>query len=167
MKAPQIPNPHPLIISPLTIVTALLIAVARSQEAPTGAEWQDEQNHSLHQEPPRATFASFPDAAAASAVVREKSPWFQSLDGPWKFHWVGNPAERPADFHKPEFDVSQWREIRVPSSWQLEGYDTPIYSNQSYTFKRDWPRVMGEPPKDWPAYQNRKKPFIYANTPTP
>ena len=124
-------------------------------DAPTGTEWQEEQNLSLNKEEPRATFMTFPDAASAKAVSREKSLFFQSLDGPWKFSWVGNPSERPTDFYKADFDDSGWKEIPVPSNWQLEGYDTPIYSNQSYTFKRDWPRVMGEPPKDWPAFKDR------------
>ena len=132
-------------------LSGLLLA----QEAPTGREWQEEQNLSFRKERPRASFASFPDLESAKAVLREKSPSFQSLDGPWKFHWAGNPSERPADFHKPDFDVSGWKEIPVPSNWQLEGYGVPIYSNQAYTFKRDWPKVMGEPPGDWPAYKDR------------
>ncbi len=122
---------------------------------PTGEEWQQEQNLSLNKEAPRATFMSFPDAESAKGVSREKSPYFKSLDGPWKFSWVGNPSERPLNFHQPDFDVSGWMEIPVPSNWQLEGYGMPIYSNQSYTFKRDWPRVMGEPPSDWPAFKDR------------
>lgn len=126
-----------------------------AQDSPTGTEWQEEQNLSLRKEKPRASFASFPDLEAAKAVLREKSPFFLSLDGPWKFHWVGNPSERPTDFYKPGFDVSAWKEIPVPSNWQLEGYDIPIYSNQAYTFKRDWPKVMGEPPEDWPAFKDR------------
>ncbi|WP_265593981.1 glycoside hydrolase family 2 TIM barrel-domain containing protein [Haloferula sp. BvORR071] len=148
----------------LATIGLLAAFPASAQDAPTGQEWQQEQNLSLHKEKPRASFASFPDHASAQAVVREKSPFFQSLDGPWKFHWVGNPSERPADFYKPDFDVSTWKDILVPSSWQLEGYDTPIYSNQSYTFKRDWPKVMGEPPKDWPAFKDRNPVGSYRRT---
>jgi beta-galactosidase len=133
----------------------LFASLAFGQSAPTGKEWQDPQNLPLGKEKPRATFMSFPDAESAKAVVREKSSRFLSLDGPWKFHWVGNPSERPADFYKPEFDVSGWKEIPVPSNWQMEGHDIPIYSNQAYTFKREWPSVMGEPPKDWPAFKDR------------
>jgi beta-galactosidase len=133
----------------------LFASLAFGQSTPTGKEWQDPQNLSFGKEKPRATFMSFPDVESAKAVAREKSSWFLSLDGPWKFRWVGNPSERPADFYKPEFDVSAWKEIPVPSNWQMEGYDIPIYSNQSYTFKRGWPSVMGEPPKDWPAFKDR------------
>ena len=78
-----------------------------------------------------------------------------SLDGAWKFNWVKRPEERPVDFFKPEFDVSGWKEIAVPSSWQTQGYDVPVYSNQAYLFKRDWPRVMGEPPRRFTTFVNR------------
>ena len=144
-------------MKPKAIMTAIFIlnGTLFAQDAPAGTEWQEEQNLSLNKEKPRASFMSFPDLDSAKAVLREKSPFFQSLDGAWKFHWAGNPSERPADFHKPDFDVSAWKDIPVPSNWQLEGYDIPIYSNQAYTFKRDWPKVMGEPPKDWPAYKDR------------
>ena len=133
----------------------LFASLAFGQSTPTGKEWQDPQNLSFGKEKPRATFMTFPDSTSAKSVSREKSSRFLSLDGPWKFHWVGNPSERPADFYKPDFDVSAWKDIPVPSNWQLEGYDIPIYSNQAYTFKRDWPSVMGEPPKDWPAFKDR------------
>lgn len=137
------------------LVGHLFASLAFGQSAPSGKEWQQPQHLSSGKEKPRATFMSFPDTESAKAVAREKSSRFLSLDGPWKFHWVGNPSERPADFYKPDFDVSAWKEIPVPSSWQMEGYDIPIYSNQAYTFKREWPSVMGEPPKDWPAFKDR------------
>ncbi len=123
--------------------------------APTGQEWQQEQNLSLNKEAPRATFASFGDVKSALKILPENSEYWRSLDGSWKFNWVKTPDERPRDFYKADYDVSGWKEIPVPSSWQLQGYDVPVYSNIGYLFKRDWPRVMGEPPKDFTAYVNR------------
>ena len=129
--------------------------VAQAGVAPTGHEWEQEQNLSLHKEPGRATFTSFGDVQSALKILPEHSRYWRSLDGQWKFNWVKHPDERPRDFFKPEFDVSGWKEISVPSSWQCQGYDVPVYSNQRYLFKRDWPRVMGEPPKDFTAFTNR------------
>lgn len=146
------------------LLSGAMLGSLFAQQAPTGSEWQEEQNLNLRKEQPRALFQSFPNAEAALKIDREKSPWFLSLDGKWKFSWVGNPDQRPKDFYKPEFSVSSWKDIKVPSSWQLEGYGTPIYSNQAYTFKRDWPRVMGEPPKDWPAYKDRNPVGSYRRT---
>jgi len=132
---------------------------ARGQESadpsPTGKEWEEEQNLSLHKEPPSATFASFGDLDTALQILPEHSRYWRSLDGAWKFNWVKRPEERPREFFQPSFDVSKWADIPVPSSWQCQGYGVPVYSNQRYLFQRDWPHVMGEPPADYTAVTNR------------
>ncbi len=78
-----------------------------------------------------------------------------SLDGQWFFHWSAKPADRPAEFYKEDYDVSQWDKITVPGNWQTQGYGTPIYININYPFVKDRPKVTSEPPKDWTAYENR------------
>ena len=78
-----------------------------------------------------------------------------SLDGDWSFHWSRNPEERPAEFYQPNYDVSNWERIPVPGNWQMYGYGKPIYTNMSYPFKKDAPRVTSEPPHNWFAYSNR------------
>ena len=78
-----------------------------------------------------------------------------SLDGQWLFHWSRNPEERPVEFYREDYDVSQWGKITVPGNWQTQGYGTPIYSNSNYPFVRNRPSVTSEPPKDWTAYENR------------
>ena len=64
----------------------------------------------------------------------KKSPYYQSLNGTWKFHWVNNPADRPEEFYKPEFNANDWDNTPVPSNWELEGYGIPIYVNHPYEF---------------------------------
>ena len=78
-----------------------------------------------------------------------------SLNGQWLFHWAKDPESRPADFYREDFDVSGWDMITVPGNWQLQGFGTPIYTNMTYPFKRERPKVTGEPPRDWTAYENR------------
>lgn len=128
---------------------------AAAPDAPSGHEWESEQRLGLNKEKPHATFSSFADVESAKKILPELSQYRVSLDGAWKFHWVKRPEERPVDFFKPDFDVSGWKEIAVPSSWQMQGYDVPVYSNQAYLFRRDWPRVMGEPPRRFTTFVNR------------
>lgn len=78
-----------------------------------------------------------------------------SLDGKWSFCWSKDPSSRPADFYKIDYDTSGWETVLVPGNWQTQGYGKPIYTNIPYPFKRDEPRVMGEPERDWFAYENR------------
>ena len=55
-------------------------------------------------ERPHATMTVYADAESAAAGDRTKSPYWFSLNGPWKFHWVAKPADRPLDFFRADFD---------------------------------------------------------------
>ena len=101
-------------------------------QGPAPLEWQDPAVVGVNKEPPHATFTIYPDEALARAGKRESSPFYTSLNGDWKFHWVPKPADRPTDFYRPGFDDASWKTIRVPSNWQFEGYDVPIYVNITY-----------------------------------
>lgn len=123
--------------------------------APLPPEIESVQVTGINEEPPHATLMPYRDLGEALRGDRRKSSFARDLNGKWKFHWVGDPSRRPVDFYKPQFDISNWGTIPVPSNWQMHGYDTPIYSNQGYTFRRNWPHVMDEPPLDWPAHRDR------------
>ena len=76
-------------------------------------------------------YASLDEALKAK---RHKSSYCHVLNGMWKFNWVAWPNQRPVDFYKADYDVSGWKEIPVPSNWQVLGYGTPYYRNIGYTF---------------------------------
>lgn len=136
-----------------------------SEPAPTGLEWEQEQNLHLNKEAPTASFMSFSDLKSALNVLPENSKWWRSLNGQWKFYWAKDPQSRPADFYKPDYDVKDWKEIKVPASWQTQGYGTPIYSNQPYPFERAWPYVMKEPSnKNYTSYKERNPVGSYRRT---
>ena len=54
------------------------------------------------------------------ALNRDDGKYKMSLNGEWKFYWQMGVKNCPDDFYKPEYDVSSWREINVPSVWQTE-----------------------------------------------
>jgi beta-galactosidase len=122
---------------------------------PAAPDWENPRVFGINKEPGRATFTPFPSEEAALAD-KGASSLVESLNGTWKFNWVKSPELRPADFYKPDFDVSSWKEIPVPSNWEMQGYGTPIYTNITYPFKRDYPRVT-ETPDDhsWTAFDQR------------
>ena len=105
-------------------------------------DWENEEVTGINKEAPRASV--FP---ASDKTL--------SLNGDWKFKFSMTPDERPADFFNPSYSVSGWDTVKVPSNWQLYGYGTAIYTNVPYPFKPNPPKVMGEPPKNWPAYRER------------
>ena len=113
-------------------LSLLTISFAPSQTKPE--DWENPRVLHVNTEAPRATFVPFPDAAAALRLGPNESTRYISLNGPWKFHWSARPADRPLDFWRPSADVSDWKEIFVPSDWMFQGYDIPIYVNSSYEF---------------------------------
>ncbi|MCR5414245.1 MAG: DUF3472 domain-containing protein [Kiritimatiellae bacterium] len=144
-----------------TLATAALTGAFAAQ--PTGTEWKEPENLSFGREERRSAFSSFDTLESALKILPEYSERTITLDSDtaWKFKWSKDPALRPVGFEKPSYDVSGWDTIKVPCSWQAYGandnggWGTPIYTNQTYPFKRDQPDVMGEPPKDWTAYDAR------------
>ena len=43
-----------------------------------------------------------------------------SLNGMWLFNWVPKPEDRPVDFYKVGYDDSKWKQIPVPSCWEMQ-----------------------------------------------
>ncbi len=69
-----------------------------------------------------------------------------SLNGEWKFKLFDQPETVESDYVSASFDDSQWDKIVVPSNWQLQGYDKPIYTNVKYPFADTPPIVPSENP---------------------
>lgn len=86
----------------------------------------------VNREPARARLVPYANASAALRGDMEKSPYFRSLNGSWRFHWAKNPEARPVGFEKPEYEDGGWDRIKVPSNWEIEGYPEPIYLNIAY-----------------------------------
>lgn len=142
-----------------------------SAPAPNGNEWESPEQLALNKEQPHAYFFSFSNLESARKVLPENSKYWKSLDGDWKFHWVPAPEMRPKEFYQPEFDVSSWDLISVPSNWNVYGiqkdgsqkYGTPVYVNQSVIFVQhveigDWKNgVMRTPPTHWTTYKHRNE----------
>ena len=138
-----------------TVVFVLSSIVVSSMGFSQGHDWENPHVIGINKLPPHATRISYADAASSLTGDPKQSPYIQSLNGSWKFHWVATPDQRPVDFYETDFDDRQWSEIPVPSNWQLHGYGIPVYTNIRYPFKMIPPYVTKEPPSDWTAYKNR------------
>ncbi|KAL3492369.1 glycosyl hydrolases family 2, TIM barrel domain-containing protein [Aspergillus germanicus] len=93
--------------------------------------------------PARASFFNY-SSVEKGLTYNEDAAEKISLNGTWKFHHSASPFEAPDEFISGEFDSSQWGDIVVPSSWQLEGYGGPQYLNSSYGIPVDQPNVPFE-----------------------
>ena len=80
------------------------------------------------------------------ADARQKqNPQRQLLNGDWEFKLFDKPEEVDAAF----LDVATidiWQKTPVPSNWQLQGFDKPIYCNLKYPFAVNPPFVPSANP---------------------
>ncbi|MEM9412911.1 MAG: sugar-binding domain-containing protein, partial [Planctomycetota bacterium] len=118
-------------------------------------EWQNESIFRVNKQPAHSVLMPFADRTSALTKERMDSSYCQVLNGEWKFNWSGHPDNRPKNFYETLYDDSSWKEINVPSSVELEGYGTPLYSNEKYPFKKDPPNVMGVPPENYSNFKDR------------
>ncbi len=133
---------------PLALSLAALPCAAQAPEWP-GDFWEDETIFEVNKEPGHATYTPYASVAEMKADadffahpwVAPKSSMSRSLNGRWRFKYAPQPKRRPTTFMAADFDPSDWDFIDVPSNWEMKGYGTPIYTNTTYPFWPDPPKI--------------------------
>lgn len=87
--------------------------------------WNDIKTYSINTLPRNS--AGFP----VSEGGREK---VTDLSGKWKFKLCDSAFDVPANYQAEEDSNSDFTTITVPSEWQIQGFDTPIYTNYHYPY---------------------------------
>lgn len=115
--------------------------------------WEDETRFEENKEVGHASYTPYfseQDMLADKDFYR--TPWVYTqskatmlLNGDWHFNFVPEPARRPVDFYKEAYDVSSWPTIPVPSNWEMQGYDRPIYANVEYPHSNTPPYIDARP----------------------
>lgn len=112
-------------------------------------DWENPHVIGINKEPGNAYFIPYADANEMKADPAYRQLWRPSastrrlsLNGTWQFHWSKQPSERPQAFYKPSFNAGSWGTITVPSSWEMQGYGTPIYTNITYPFLNNPPFIQ-------------------------
>jgi beta-galactosidase len=96
-------------------------------------EWENPSIVDINKRAPHATFEP------VTGVKGERLT--QSLNGQWKFWYQDQPDNLPADFYTSNFHDKNWKQIKVPSNWELQGFGVPIYSNITYPFPKNPPYI--------------------------
>lgn len=108
--------------------------------------WEDIQTEGINRLDARAHYISFPTREAAEAADAYQSPYYQNLNGTWKFTFLEAPEYWPDGFYQDDLDLDDWDDITVPGNWQLQGYGKIHYSDLWYNFPIIPPRVPTENP---------------------
>lgn len=135
----------------IIFVGAILLSFgsAMGQLAPAdmrGNDWENPRLYEQNKEKPHATFMLFDKAEDVKADDYGRSPYYQLLNGTWKFHYDARHADRIQNFAGTDVDDSKWGTINVPSNWELEGYGIPIFTNITYPFPKNPPYVGDDNP---------------------
>lgn len=96
--------------------------------------WKDIQTVSVNREAPRSTFMTYADREQAATMKYEQSPYYQLLNGTWKFYYVDSYKQLPEDITSTT-SLDGWKDIQVPGNWEVQGFGTAIYTNHGYEFQ--------------------------------
>lgn len=109
-------------------------------------DWQNPvvfQRNRVNAHSPHNGFMSLEDALQNTNAQK------RSLNGTWDFRLFDAPqnvTESLVDSELSDAESALWQSINVPSNWQLQGFDKPIYCNVKYPFAVNPPVVPSENP---------------------
>ena len=100
-------------------------------------------------EAPRAYFIPYDNLQDALSGDRNKSYYMTNLCGDWSFKYYKSFEDIDESLYAEDMSTDSLHTVKVPGNWQLydiEGTDTPLYSNLMYPFPTDPPHVPEENP---------------------
>ena len=145
------------------------VEVRKNKYPRSDNDWENFNVLHINRLPSAANFMGYPTKELALQGDKSQSPYFQSLNGTWKFHFVPRSDERPMDFFQKGYDVSGWDDIKVPSNWELQGFGYPFYVGSGYGIKKNPPLIAVEnsPVGSYrrtftiPAHWNKRQIILY------
>lgn len=144
------------------LIIFILLFFASSQFILAQNDWENEYVYEKNKMEARVPSYSYKNASDALSGNRDLSR-IKSLNGIWKFNFVEDDELRPTDFMAEDFAGTGWKDIEVPSNWELKGYGQPIYTNIVYPFT---PNILDTTLKfDWKGPQPPRPPKIYRDNP--
>lgn len=96
--------------------------------------WKDIQTVSVNREAPRSAFMTYANREQAASMKYEQSPYYQLLNGTWKFYYVDSYKQLPENITSTT-SLDGWKDIKVPGNWEVQGFGTAIYTNHGYEFQ--------------------------------
>ena len=106
-------------------------------------DWENQNLTEYRRLPARSLLVPYTDREGALEGDEIRSEYYLTLNGMWKFGFFPDPESVPAGFESGAIGAD-WKEIEVPSHWQLEGYGYPHYTNVNFPFPVNPPYVPNE-----------------------
>lgn len=106
-------------------------------------DWENPQSVNIHCLKAHSPLSSYRNIDHARNDIHAQR---HSLNGQWKFKLFEAPEQVDGEFIETHFNDTHWDDITVPSNWQMQGYDKPIYANVKYPFEVNPPFVPADNP---------------------
>ncbi|NBA75620.1 DUF4981 domain-containing protein [Emticicia sp. ODNR4P] len=108
--------------------------------------WENPSLIDIGKEKAHADFVLYADKSSAVTKKPQASPFYQSLNGTWKFVYADRISDAPSNYFETNLDDSKWNDLPVPSNWERKGFGTAIYTNIVYPFPKNPPFIGGDNP---------------------
>ncbi len=118
--------------------------------------WQDVNVVQVNREYPRTQFMTFITKQEALNKGFKESQYYISLNGTWKFYFVDGYKQLPENITDSTVSLTNWKDIKVPGNWEIQGFGTAIYVNHPYEFVERDPQTRL--PKISPPHLPEKNP---------
>ena len=96
--------------------------------------WKDIQTVGVNREAARTAFMTYDNRENALTGQYSNSPYYQLLNGTWNFYYVDAYKDLPVGIEQPEAAID-WKTIKVPGNWEMQGHGVAIYTNHGYEWK--------------------------------
>lgn len=115
--------------------------------------WEDETIFAENKLPGIATYMPYPTEQAlhadadrrVKAWLEPQSSMYQSLDGTWNFAFIPKGDAVVLNEGYDACKLALTDKIPVPSCWEMQGYDRPIYCNVEYPHGNTPPYIKARP----------------------
>ncbi len=138
----------------LVLVLALTVGVLAACNGTRGLTKESEafgspETVARNKEPYSTTLIPYESVEQALGGDYSASPYYKSLNGEWDFTMALNPSLMPTGYETEKYvysvsdyapvrmnaeEPTTWGKISIPANWELEGYDAPSYTYNTYTW---------------------------------
>jgi beta-galactosidase len=125
----------------LILLAGMMFAAINGFSQPATNDWENPGFYELNKEASRATAMLFSTQQDVINDDYTRSPYYQSLNGSWRFVYTDKHADRIKDFYRVDLNTTGWNNITVPSNWELKGFGIPIYTNITYPYPKNAPFI--------------------------
>ena len=121
-------------IKNLSVLLFVMLTSVQIQATDITPEWKNTAVNQQNREARHANFFAFESEEKARAGKKNLSSRYLSMEGMWRFHFVKNHKDAPANFWTLNYDDSKWEDFPVPGLFELNGHGDRIYKNIGYSW---------------------------------